>query len=195
MKRTSSLLLLGLSGGLPCRASDALPGVTGPVDDPACAYACTGSLSSFALECSVEDHDAHGGHSHGASTYTSPGCRANNTPYLTTLAWCLHTKCAPYDVLASRLETIWEQEATTDPSVLPKWSYTEALLNVVDSPTRQLAMGDTINATLLAPESWDVSFNTAVVMAHSTMMVNALGCVFPFSSLLGGDMSLNPFLD
>lgn len=193
MKRTSSLLLLGLSFGLPCRASDGLPGVAGPVDDPACAYACTGSLSSFALECSVEDHGGHGGHSHGASVYTSPECRANNTPYLTTLAWCLHTKCAPYDVLTSRLETIWEQEATTDPSVLPKWSYTEALLNVANPPTRQLVMGETINTTLVAPASWDVSFNTAVVMAHSTMMVNALGCVFPLSTAPGWWYAVSPF--
>ncbi|KAK3997865.1 Ferric/cupric reductase transmembrane component 1 [Cladorrhinum sp. PSN332] len=177
MKRTQSLLVIGLSCGLPCRASVGLPGITNPIDDPACAYACTGSLSGYALECSTVDHSRHSDHGHGPAIYTSPDCRSNDTPYLTTVAWCLRTKCAPYHVPTSRLEAVWEQETTGDASVPAKWSYTEALLNVADPPTRQLVMGDTINATLLAPEFWNVSFDTAVVMAYESRMESTLGLV------------------
>lgn len=179
MKRTQSLLVLGLSFGLPSRASVGLPGITNPIDDPACAYACTGSLSGYALSCSHVDHSRLSDHGHGPYIHTSPDCRANDEPYLTTLAWCLHTKCLPYNVPTSRLEAIWEQEATHDPSVPAKWSYTEALLNVAEPPTRQLVMGDAINATLLAPEFWNVSFDTTVVMAYESKMESTFGLVTP----------------
>lgn len=176
MKR-SFLFVLGLSCGLPCLARTGLPGITSPIDDPPCAYACTGSLSSFPLECSVEDHSGHGGHHHGPPIYTSPECRAHDSAYLTTLAWCLRTKCAQYEVPTSRLEAIWEEEVTGDVSVPAKWSYTEALLNIDDPPTGQLVMGDTINATSLAPASWDIVFNTAVVMSHESTTESTHGFV------------------
>lgn len=182
MRPTPSLLLLGLGCGLPCWAQAGLSGITSPIDDPACAYACTRSLANFGLECSVEDHSGHGGHGHGPPIHTSPECRAHDDAYLTSLAWCLNTKCAEYDVPTSRLQSIWEHEATGDPSVPAKWSYSEALLNVGDPPTRQLVMGDTLNTTSLAPESWATVFNTAVVMAYETTMESIYGFVCPHLS-------------
>ncbi|GAB1315397.1 hypothetical protein MFIFM68171_05607 [Madurella fahalii] len=153
------------------------PGITSAIDDPACAYACTRSLANLRLEYSVDDYSDHGGQSHGPPIYTSPECRANDNAYLTSLAWCLSTKCAEYEVATSRLEAIWEHEATGDASVPAKWSYTEELLNVADPPTRQLVTGDTFNTTSIAPEYWETVYNTAIVMAHESTMQSTYGLI------------------
>lgn len=166
--------------GLPCRAAiDGLRGLTMPTDDdPACAFGCTGSLAGFALACSTEDHSSDGGgHGHGSPIVTTSSCRAGDEPYLTTVAWCISTKCAPFGVPISRLEEVWELEVTGDPSVRAKWSYTEALLNVDGPPTRMLAMGDKLNATLLAPASWQTSYNTATAMGHESRTQSIYGYV------------------
>lgn len=166
--------------GLPCRAAiDGLRGLTMPTDDdPACAFGCTGSLAGFALACSTEDHSSDGGgHGHSSPIVTTSSCRAGDEPYLTTVAWCISTKCAPFGVPVSRLEEVWELEVTGDPSVRAKWSYTEALLNVDGPPTRMLAMGDKLNATLLAPASWQTSYNTATAMGHESRTQSIYGYV------------------
>lgn len=166
--------------GLPCRAAiDGLRGLTMPTDDdPACAFGCTGSLAGFALACSTEDHNSDGGgHGHGSPIVTTSSCRAGDEPYLTTVAWCISTKCAPFGVPVSRLEEVWELEVTGDPSVRAKWSYTEALLNVDGPPTRMLAMGDKLNATLLTPASWQTSYNTVTAMGHESRTQSIYGYV------------------
>jgi len=172
--------LLGLAlCALPCRAAvEGLRGLTMPTEDPACAFACTGSLAGFALACSTEDHGDHGGgHGHGSPVMTMPSCRAVDEPYLTTVAWCMSTKCADFAVPISRLEEVWELEITGDPSVPAKWSYTEALLHVDRPPTRTLVDGDQLNLTSLAPASWQVSYNTATVMDHESRTQSIYGCV------------------
>ncbi|KAM0330785.1 hypothetical protein ACHAQA_003739 [Verticillium albo-atrum] len=92
---------------------------------------------------------------------TTPDCRANDTSFLTTLAWCLDTKCAEYNVPISTLQRFWEEQATGDPAVTPKWSYPVALQNVDDAPTKVLTMHDTLNFTALASEEdWNVQYKT-----------------------------------
>lgn len=93
------------------------------------------------------------------------------------MAWCISTKCAAFDVPVSRLEEVWELEVTGDPSVRAKWSYTEALLHVDWPPTRMLAMGDKLNATLLAPASWQTRYSTATVMGHESKTQSIYGYV------------------
>ncbi|KAK0622784.1 ferric reductase transmembrane component 4 [Immersiella caudata] len=150
-----------------------------PTDSPACAFACTGSLAGFALSCSIEDHSNHGsgGHGHGTPVVTTPSCRAGDEPYLSTVAWCMSTKCAEFDVPVSRLEEVWALRVTSNPSVRAKWSYTEALLSVDSPPNRTLVMGDKLNITSLAPASWQVSYNTATVMAHESRTQSIYGLV------------------
>jgi len=163
---------------LPCRAAiEGLRGLTMPTDDPACAFACTGSLAGFALSCSIEDHSYHGGggHSHGPPILTTPSCRAGDEAYLSTVAWCMNTKCAEFDVPVSRLEEVWALKVTGNPSVRAKWSYTEALLSVDIPPNRTLVVGDKLNVTSLAPASWQVSYNTATVMAHESRTQSIYG--------------------
>lgn len=162
---------------LPCRAdTEGLRGLTMPTDDPACAFACTGSLAFFELACSGGDHGGGGHAGHGAVAPTSPECRASDEPYLTTVAWCFKTKCAPYAIPTSRLEAVWELKVTGSPAVAAKWSYTEALLHVDTPPTRQLAMGDILNSTSLVPQlSWQTNLNTAEVMGNESRTQSIYG--------------------
>jgi hypothetical protein len=80
---------------------------------------------------------------------TSTSCWASNTPYLTGLAWCIHDKCAEYNVSNSNLELCWEHRATVQQTagvktVTPKWSYSETLANVSPAPPmNQLTLNNT----------------------------------------------------
>ncbi|KAI9770290.1 MAG: hypothetical protein M1840_003449 [Geoglossum simile] len=92
---------------------------------------------------------------------TSPQCRAGDTAFLTTLAWCISTNCAQYHVSTSRLEKYWEEQCTGDPAVAPKWGYSAALLNITQPPTQGLTKGDLLNFTALTPEAaWDIQLRT-----------------------------------
>jgi hypothetical protein len=76
--------------------------------DPYCAMSCLRSFSSLMLACSGggEHVDMH-------AVMTSSACWANDTPYLTSLAWCMHEKCSvELKIPNSKLERFWETDAT-----------------------------------------------------------------------------------
>lgn len=137
----------------------ALIGIDIEMYNPACAHACYRALASNMLSCSSDE--ASGGHVHGDSGMTSPECRASDTAFLTTLAWCMSTKCAQYHVPTSKLEKFWEELATGDAAVAPKWDYGTALHQVTQPPTRELTMDDTLDFTALASEAaWELNYDT-----------------------------------
>ncbi|KAH0536625.1 hypothetical protein FGG08_006519 [Glutinoglossum americanum] len=155
MKFSSTLGLACLLPGLVV----ALVGIDTHPFSPPCAFACGRAIASNMLSCSV--HDASGGHMHGGPAMTTPQCRAGDTAYLTTLAWCISTKCAQYHVPSSRLEKYWEEQCTGDPAVAPKWDYSTALHNITQPPTRELAKDDVLDFTALASgAAWDMQFRT-----------------------------------
>lgn len=135
MKTTASLGLLALGLAFAGKAS-ALIGYGIPMYKPNCAFACRSSFESAMLTCSTDDH-ANGAHNHGTAP-TPPDCRANDTPWLTTLAFCIKSKCT--DVAPWRLEKYWADKCTGDPSVQPKWTYAETLVQVEKNgePTKEL---------------------------------------------------------
>jgi len=91
------------------------------------------------------------------SSATTPECRASDTSFLQTLAWCIHEQCAAFDVEPSRLERYWELQTTGDPTILPKWSYSESFHNVTEIPDKTVEEEGTLNFTALVdPESWKV---------------------------------------
>ena len=96
-----------------------------------------------------------------SSGTTSPQCRAGDEPWLTTLAWCIRSKCAEYKVLVSELEAFWEQQCTGDPTVAPKWSYSTTIFNIAQPPTRELTKSDdTLNSTALVnAASYEAQYN------------------------------------
>ena len=106
-----------------------------------CAFACLRPLSSYILQCSSGI---------GKSATTSPQCRTGDTPWLTTLAWCMRTECAEYHVATSELEAFREQQCTGDPTVAPNWGYTTSLQHVARPPTQELSVTDeTLNTTAI----------------------------------------------
>ncbi|KAF2475226.1 ferric reductase transmembrane component 4 [Lindgomyces ingoldianus] len=115
------LVALALSG-----TSSALIGYGVSKYDPLCAHSCQQSFKSTLLTCSSRktgegDHD---------SVKTTAKCRSTNTPWLTTLAYCMNSTCANYSVEPWQLEKFWTAKCTGDPKVHPKWTYGEALTKI-----------------------------------------------------------------
>ncbi|KAK4442545.1 ferric reductase like transmembrane component-domain-containing protein [Podospora aff. communis PSN243] len=122
--------------------------------DPSCAFGCSDALGGFMLECSDHDH-VSSGHSHGGGGPTSPECRAGDTPWLTTLAYCIDTMC-PESVPAWKKEKYWAEQSTGSKTVAPKWTFAEALTQVKEPPTREVGEEEMLNFTAIANhESWE----------------------------------------
>ncbi|KAK5660439.1 hypothetical protein OQA88_12983 [Cercophora sp. LCS_1] len=118
--------------------------------DPLCAESCLRSLSSYMLACSPASDD----HSHSHMSSTPPECYADDTPFLTSVAWCFHSRCASFNIPVSKLQRFWEQSVTGTPKVAPKWPYSVALANITSPPTYQLGSDDThLNQTSLVVET------------------------------------------
>ncbi|KAH7305107.1 ferric reductase-like transmembrane component [Rhexocercosporidium sp. MPI-PUGE-AT-0058] len=140
---------------------------------PYCAYTCLRSLDGLMLVCS-EHMDMSGMMMHGA-TPTSAECRAGDTPWLTTLAWCLSSKCT--DLSTSKIEAFWELQSTEDPSIAAKWSYTAALLQITEAPTHELTAADTnLNITAIVnPETYQAQWNTLTSVQRENVVEGAFG--------------------
>ncbi|KAK2747992.1 hypothetical protein FQN57_001583 [Myotisia sp. PD_48] len=119
---------------------------------PSCAFACRAAIASAPLSCSTHGEGEH------SKAQTTPDCRAGNTPFLTTLAWCMNSTCDPSTVSTWQLEKYWREKATGGVTVLPKWSYVEAIHQVANPPSREWE-GDahnTLNFTAIVPHhSWE----------------------------------------
>ncbi|RWQ95331.1 hypothetical protein C8Q69DRAFT_492174 [Paecilomyces variotii] len=169
------LLVPPVLAGAPFQS--ALNGFPANPYDPFCAMSCLCSLYSLRLSCSST------GDTVGMMTMkTSSACWAENTPYLTSLAWCMHTKCSEYNVKNSKLEYFWETESTGqsdagETGVPPKWSYTEALANITSPPTIQLTPEDTwLNDTsLVSPLVYEEQWNVLTSVQRETAQENAYG--------------------
>lgn len=143
--------------------------------EPPCAYACSRSLSSLTLECSSDMSSGSGMDSD--SDMTSPECRAGDTPWLTTLAWCMRTRCAEYNVSTSELEAFWEKQCTGDPIVVPKWGYSTTLFNIAQTPTRELTdADDTLNLTALVnPTVYNAQYNALTAVQRENVVESGYG--------------------
>jgi predicted ferric reductase len=130
--------------------------LTSVVYKPNCAFACQSLFSGAMLEC-TDMHamgEGHGGH--GPSP-TSPECRAGNSPYLTTLAYCINSTCTE-DVEMWKLEQFWAEQSTGDPAVQPKWSYQDTLneMQGCDLPTKELEEDEIMEETVtFDPVAWE----------------------------------------
>ncbi|PVH81805.1 hypothetical protein DL98DRAFT_623037, partial [Cadophora sp. DSE1049] len=140
---------------------------------PYCAYTCLRSIEGLMLACS-EAMDMSGMMIHGA-TATPTECRAQDTPWLTTLAWCLKTKCD--DLKTSQIEAFWEQQSTEDPTVPAKWGYEAALLNITEAPTHVLTAADEdLNFTsIVNPDTYQALWNTLTSVQRENVVEGAFG--------------------
>ncbi|KAK0721936.1 hypothetical protein B0T26DRAFT_749404 [Lasiosphaeria miniovina] len=88
--------------------------------DPLCAEPCFRSFTSYMLACPDRIDSSHGSDMSMMSTST-PSCYAASTPFLTSVAWCMSSKCAEYAVAASKLKFSWKQTVTGDRAVASCW--------------------------------------------------------------------------
>ncbi|KAG7284023.1 hypothetical protein NEMBOFW57_010381 [Staphylotrichum longicolle] len=121
-----------------------------------CAYACRSSIAGWMLDCPDAEHHDHGhGESRGMMMMAmpSPACYASNDPFLTSLAWCIKTRC-PEDIPNSLLERYWEMNAAgrKDVQPLPKYSYQDALARVTTPPTAVHNSSLVLNSTELVSD-------------------------------------------
>ncbi|KAF2791559.1 hypothetical protein K505DRAFT_419063 [Melanomma pulvis-pyrius CBS 109.77] len=146
---------------------------------PFCAMTCLRSISSLTLSCSTME----GGTLGMMKMLTPSACWAENTPYLATLAYCMHEKCAEYNNTIAELENFWETQATGQSNagqtgVPPKWSYSESLANVSASPpTTVLDAKDTsLNVTsLVNPLIYFKQWNILTSVQRETAQENVFG--------------------
>jgi hypothetical protein len=135
---------------------------------PYCGHGCFRSFSSYMLSCSTAI--SPGGHTTANdAAHQLALCRASNFPYLSSIAWCIHTFC-PSDVLTSTIEHFWETQITGDASVLPKWSYGETFAMISASPT-EVATGDdlVLNKTMRTTQhTWRITQDTLIYFFWET---------------------------
>lgn len=143
--------------------------------NPPCAFACHRSLSTLMLQCSGDMTSS--GHMGGHSAMISPQCRAGDSSWLTTLAWCLRTKCAEYQVSISELEAFWETQSTGDQFVAPEWSYSTTLFNIAQAPTQELTrIDDTLNSTALVnPSVYEAQYNALTAVQRENVVESGYG--------------------
>ncbi|KUJ15353.1 uncharacterized protein LY89DRAFT_783518 [Mollisia scopiformis] len=146
---------------------------------PFCAMTCLRSIYGLTLSCSTMDAGTLG----MMKMETTSACWAENTPYLTSLAWCMNQKCAEYNNTVAELEYFWETEATGQSNagqtgVPPKWSYSQSLANVSASPpTTVLAANATwLNSTsLVNPLVYLEEYSILTMVQRETAQENVFG--------------------
>jgi len=126
---------------------------------PLCGHACRETIQENRLECSPD-----------GTAPTSSGCFASNTPYLTTLAYCLSTKCKSESF--PQLNSFWTRfsVSSTSPLTAPLLLYEVALKkagtpNVTANPGTllkqpSLVLDEAYEFQLNALSSWDEAENT-----------------------------------
>lgn len=145
--------------------------------EPPCAYACLRSLDTYTLTCSTPMDTHIGGMMGMSSAMTSPQCRASNTPWLTTLAWCMQINCAKFYVATSALEAFWEAQCTEDPTVDPKWDYVTSLQKITQPPTQELSADDEhLNSTALFSSTvYEAQYNALTGVYRENVLESRYG--------------------
>lgn len=97
------LLLLSLISAA-YTADIGLVGLGRTVFEPLCCYSCLASLWGLELSCtqSAVPDQPRG---------SDPFCHATSTPYLSSLAYCIRTKCAAENVSTNTAEECWSSVA------------------------------------------------------------------------------------
>ena len=116
---------------------------------PVCGHTCRETVQENRLECSPNGTAA-----------TSAGCFASNTPYLTTLAYCLSTKCDSETFL--ELSSFWSRFSvdSTSPLTAPQLSYKVALQKA-GTPNVTAYPGTLLKQpSLVSNEAYEIQLNS-----------------------------------
>ncbi|KAH7036005.1 uncharacterized protein B0I36DRAFT_421557 [Microdochium trichocladiopsis] len=188
--KSTALALLAVS---PSACAQLLVGYGNSPYNPLCAEACLRSFSSLQLDCEFlsannDDQPDHSGSGHSrrhAMMDTTPECFANNTPFLTSVAWCMSTKCAEQSgVPDSLVQHYWEYWITgTKGAVPPKWSYAEALAAVDPAPpVAELEPSNMMlnETSLVAPGTYLAQWNVLGAVNYEIERESTYGIVITF---------------
>lgn len=165
-----STLLFTIAGfATTISAGTTFTGLGGTAYKPFCANSCYGSISAARLPCSETMAMA----GMAPTIMTSPGCRANSTAYLKTLAYCISQKCVgPQEIPVWLIEQVWANAVTGSPAVQPQWDYTEALLQVTTPPTTVYKTGSVLNDTVLVNSTtYNIQYNFEVLSETSSTLI------------------------
>ncbi|KAF2672133.1 hypothetical protein BT63DRAFT_445999 [Microthyrium microscopicum] len=119
------------------------------LNELSCATDCFDTIAFNPLSCTPTPRGPPKGR---REPITPPKCFASNPPFLSTLAWCVKTKCSGEEVW--KIEKWWHQHAAT-PKIfptppVPKLTYQESLASIKEPPTKVLASENIlINQTML----------------------------------------------
>ena len=156
MKTSVAWILLVPLTYTPTFAQDVLlPGYGNYPWTPVCAQACLQAFRPYWLSCT--DSELAKKPYDPVNLATPPSCYTSNPVFLTSAAWCFHSRCTP-DITIVRLEAYWQVAVPGSGGLKqlppPMWSYTVALDRVNPKPpTNQLVVGDIwLNETSLLPE-------------------------------------------
>jgi hypothetical protein len=141
------------------------------------------STPAMTLACST------GGETIGMITFaTLTECYAEDTAYLTSVAWCTHVKCQDVRPPADLLEYRWDMQITGQKTagaraIPAKWTYGQALTEVTKPPTFQLNAQDTgLNATaLVSPDVWQAQYNVLYSTQREGTLINKYGPVITYT--------------
>ncbi|KAI3547549.1 ferric reductase transmembrane component 4 [Colletotrichum filicis] len=194
------LAAAGMAGGVVAEevgiAGHGLIGYGITMYQPLCAYSCRVALSASPLNCS-KVMEIHG----MTMADTSPECYANDNVFLTSFAWCIHTRCT--DLSIWEIEKYWQSTEASirnshrrldEPGVnvnayppAPKWTYQEALSNVNGTPTATVVFALPLKEkSLVSDADYQVQYNTMgmfekMEVAHERygLILIALGAAVP----------------
>jgi hypothetical protein len=142
---TRYILFVGLLLASNINAGDVgVVGLGRTIFEPLCCYACLSSLWGLEISCTAFQPNPT------QQRGSDPLCHSTNTPYLTSLAYCLQTKCAADNVSSSITEQCWAKVAGDG---LPAGTLQEHLPSTVPNVT--LAYGATaLDQTSLVDEQY-----------------------------------------
>ncbi|KAM7182793.1 putative ferric reductase transmembrane component [Naviculisporaceae sp. PSN 640] len=147
-----------------------------------CTYGCYTPIAFLALSCTTTDPATK-------AMSTTRLCRANNTPFLETLALCLHTECAR-DLTPAQLEHYWEfnvfnvfgildpPDGTPNPPI--KWTYQSALASVLSHPPKSELdpTSFVLNQTVIIPHlAWLKQYNSGYGIQREQIVGATYGIV------------------
>lgn len=137
---------------------------------PYCAQACRDVLSVAELQCTVIEHNEHGGMDgmnmdmggmQMAHSTTEPSCFAQDDVSLKSLSFCIAQRCG--NIASWKVERWWEFNVAgrTDPDTQPKpkWSYGTALAQIAEAPTETFVQGILNKTSLVDEEAWQSNIN------------------------------------
>ncbi|KAH7268455.1 ferric reductase like transmembrane component-domain-containing protein [Fusarium solani] len=98
-----------------------------------------------------------------ALAFPSGACMANDTAYLTTVAWCIHSYCDK-SIETYKIANFWETKLIAEDGVVLRYTYEEALAQIdPKKPPQPLDLTETVvNRTIATTEDVYIAFLNAV---------------------------------